>query len=85
MRSCNARLTRSGAGLLGLVMASRCLIGMMICSLRVRRGCFLGGIGLSSSRSRLILTPRLSVADLLMVGEYADSALNRATDAVTQC
>lgn len=53
----------------------------MICSLNVRRGCFLGGTGLSSSLSRLILTLILSVADRLIGGAQAASALlSRAKD-----
>jgi hypothetical protein len=84
-----ALLTRSGAGLLGtgllgLRIESWNLV-MTICSLSVRRGCFLGRSGVSSSRSRLILTLMLSVADLVMGGAGVSSESKRESEAKLFC
>lgn len=60
----------------------------MICSLRVRRGCFLGRMAdaipvWSSSRSRLILTFRLSVAARLMGGAWISSVMDLDNEAIS--
>jgi hypothetical protein len=52
-----------------------------ICSLSVRRGCFFGLKGASSSRSRLILTLMLSVADRVIGGAGVSSESNRESEA----
>jgi hypothetical protein len=77
IRSVRARFTRSGAGLrgtgeLGERMESWNLV-TTICSERVRRGCFFGRRGASSSRSRLILTLMESVAERVMGGAGVSS------------
>jgi hypothetical protein len=58
---------------------------MTICSLSVRRGCFLGRSGVSSSRSRFILTLMLSVADLVMGGAGVSSESSLESVAESCC
>jgi hypothetical protein len=72
-----ARWTRSGAGERGTGELGERIVSWnlvtTICSERVRRGCFLRGRGVSSSRSRLILTLMESVAERVMGGAGVSS------------